>query len=98
MSDARRARRFFVSGAVQGVGYRFFAQRAAERLGVAGYAKNLRDGRVEVYAVASEAALERLRTELQRGPGAARVSGVHEKDASIDNRFTLNFSIEYDDQ
>ena len=87
-----------MSGAVQGVGYRFFAQRAAERLGVAGYAKNLRDGRVEVYAVASEPALERLRTELQRGPGAARVSGVDEKDASIDQRFTLNFSIEYDDQ
>lgn len=87
-----------MSGIVQGVGYRFFAQRAAERLGVAGYAKNLRDGRVEVYAVAPEAALERLRTELQRGPGAARVSAVEEKHASIDNRFTLNFSIEYDDQ
>lgn len=98
MSDERQARRFFVSGAVQGVGYRFFAQRAAERLGVTGYVKNLRDGRVEVYALAQEAVLERLRTELQRGPGASRVSGVEEKDASIDQRFTLKFSVEYDDQ
>ena len=51
VGDERIAKRFFASGLVQGVGYRFFARRAAERLGVAGYAKNLRDGRVEVYAV-----------------------------------------------
>lgn len=98
MNDERRAKRFFASGSVQGVGYRFFAQRTAERLGIAGYAKNLPDGRVEIYAVASEPALRRLRAELERGPGAAHVSGVEEKEASIEQRFALKFSIEYDDQ
>lgn len=82
---------------MQGVGYRFFAQRTAERLGVAGYAKNLRDGRVEVYAVAAEAVLDGLRRELQRGPQSASVSSVEEEDAAVDPRFTLAFSIEYDE-
>ena len=45
------ARRYFIRGRVQGVGFRDFAQRAAAQLGVSGYARNLDDGRVEVYAV-----------------------------------------------
>jgi acylphosphatase len=97
VDDDRRARRFLVSGIVQGVGYRFFAQRVAERLGVAGYAKNLRDGRVEVYAVAAEVTLERLRVDLRRGPSSARVSAVEEEDASLNPHFSLEFSIEYDE-
>ena len=44
------ARRWYVRGRVQGVGYRYFAQRAAVSLGLTGYARNLDDGRVEVYA------------------------------------------------
>jgi len=97
VGEDRQARRFFVSGIVQGVGYRFFAQRTAERLGVAGYARNLRDGRVEVYAVAAEQVLERLRADLRRGPSAASVSGVVEEPTSIDPRFAGEFSIEYDE-
>jgi hypothetical protein len=46
-----QAKRFFVSGMVQGVGFRFFAERTAASLGVGGYVKNLFDGRVEVYAI-----------------------------------------------
>jgi acylphosphatase len=49
MADQLSAKRFYVSGYVQGVGYRFFARRAAGKLGVRGFVKNLRDGRVEVY-------------------------------------------------
>lgn len=97
MRKVRVARRFFVSGMVQGVGYRFFAQRTAQRLGIAGYARNLRDGRVEVYAVGSAAVLEGLRVELRRGPGAAQVSGIEEEHAPIEARFALEFSIEYDE-
>ncbi len=97
MGDEPIAKRFFASGLVQGVGYRFFARRAAERLGVAGYAKNLRDGRVEVYAVGSSAAIELLYAELSRGPRAAQVSGVQEEKASFDLRFAQEFSIEYDE-
>ena len=81
---------------VQGVGYRYFAQRTARRLGVAGYAKNLRDGRVEVYAIGARNALAELRRELERGPEMASVSGVDESDAPVDARFEASFSIEYD--
>jgi len=47
----QHARRWFIGGRVQGVGYRYFAQRAASGLGLRGYARNLDDGRVEVYAI-----------------------------------------------
>lgn len=82
---------------VQGVGYRFFAIRAAERLGVAGFAKNLRDGRVEVYAIGTPDKLARLRSELKRGPSSARVEEVGEDEAEIDPQFASRFSIEHED-
>jgi len=94
--EKQEARRYYVSGMVQGVGYRFFAQRAAEQLGVAGYAKNLRDGRVEVYAAGPAKVLAALRAELERGPGAAVVSGVTEEEAPLDPEFARGFSIEHD--
>ena len=53
MHETQVARRYFVSGMVQGVGYRYFARQLAQRLGIAGYVKNLRDGRVEVYVIGS---------------------------------------------
>ncbi len=81
---------------VQGVGYRFFVERVAGRLGLAGYAKNLRDGRVEVYAIGPEVSLASLRAELARGPAAAVVAGVAEEDALLDQNFARDFSIEYD--
>ncbi|HXJ16141.1 MAG TPA: acylphosphatase [Candidatus Polarisedimenticolia bacterium] len=96
MHERQAAKRYFVRGMVQGVGYRFFAERVAGRLGVAGYAKNLRDGRVEVYGVGPAASLEALRAELERGPSAAIVDGVTEEDAAIDPKFARGFSIEFD--
>ncbi|HKQ86551.1 MAG TPA: acylphosphatase, partial [Candidatus Acidoferrales bacterium] len=78
MKEQRVARRYYVSGMVQGVGYRYFVQRVAERLGLSGYAKNLRDGRVEVYAIGAEKDLMTLRAQLERGPESASVSGVSE--------------------
>lgn len=81
---------------VQGVGYRFFAQRVAAQLGITGYAKNLRDGRVEVYAIGTVAALESLRASLARGPHSADVSGVETEDRPIESRYADNFSIEHD--
>jgi acylphosphatase len=88
------AKRFFVAGLVQGVGFRFFAQRVAERLGVAGSVKNLRDGRVEVYAIGAAAQLAGLRDELRRGPRAASVSEVGEQEAEIEPQYESGFSIE----
>ena len=96
MPQTHQARRFYVSGIVQGVGYRFFAQRVAERLGIAGYVKNLRDGRVEVYAIGSGEQLRALRDELERGPRAASISGVVEEAAEVLPRYAGGFSIEHD--
>ena len=58
----------FYSGRVQGVGFRMTAEETAKRFEVAGWVKNLRDGRVEVVAEAEEAALERFLQALQDGP------------------------------
>ena len=91
---SRTAVRYFVSGLVQGVGYRFFARRLAEQLQLTGFAKNLRDGRVEVYAIGSAESLEAFRDGLNRGPEGSMVSSVSEEDAAVDPRFAKMFSIE----
>lgn len=96
MDEKKTARRYYVSGMVQGVGFRYFALRAARGLGVAGYARNLSDGRVEVYAVGPDASHAALRAELRRGPSAAEVSIVIEEEAEIDSQYALGFEIEYD--
>jgi acylphosphatase len=90
------AKRYYVSGIVQGVGYRYFAQRAAERLKMGGYAKNLRDGRVEVYAIGSETSHAALRAELERGPQGGSVERVSEEDVDFEPRWAAGFSVEYD--
>jgi acylphosphatase len=92
---SHKAARYFVSGTVQGVGYRFFARQTAFRLGLTGFAKNLHDGRVEVYAIGSVRSLAVFRSELHRGPVGAAVSGVTQEDAEIDPRFAKGFSIEH---
>jgi acylphosphatase len=89
------ARRYLIEGMVQGVGFRFFAQRVASRLGVRGYVKNLRDGRVEVYAIGTEDQLRDMRAELERGPRAASVTRVEEEDA-VPLRQYDGFVIEHD--
>jgi acylphosphatase len=93
--QAREPRRYFVSGMVQGVGYRYFARRSAQRLGLGGYARNLPDGRVEVYVVGSASKLAEFRAELERGPQGASVSGVTEEEAPLNSEFAKGFSIEY---
>jgi acylphosphatase len=81
VSDILQARRFLISGLVQGVGFRFFTQHLAENLHLSGYVRNLRDGRVEVLASGSPEQLERLRASLERGPRFATVRGVEESEA-----------------
>jgi acylphosphatase len=88
------AKRFLVSGLVQGVGFRFFAERTAVGLGVAGYVKNLFDGRVEVYAIGDSSQLEALRNELRRGPRMSSVDQVAESDAEILPEYSRGFTIE----
>ena len=89
-------KRFFVSGRVQGVGFRYFAEQQAGKLGVNGYARNLSDGRVEVYAIGDAQKLEALRAALQRGPRMSQVDRVDEEDAEVLRNFAFGFFIESD--
>jgi acylphosphatase len=93
VSDALQVKRYFVSGAVQGVGFRYFTQDAAEKLRLTGYVRNLRDGRVEVFAAGTAQQLEQLRAVLERGPRFARVREVREESAEADARFADGFVI-----
>lgn len=72
-------KRFLISGRVQGVFYRGFAQREAVALALTGWARNLADGRVEVEAFGGEQALQHYKDRLRRGPRAARVDEVQEQ-------------------
>lgn len=89
-----QARRYYVVGRVQGVGFRFFAERVAQQLGLSGYVKNLRDGRVEVYAIGPADQLAALKQRLNVGPRAARVDAVEEEDASPVERYRNGFTVE----
>lgn len=80
------ARRAFVSGRVQGVGFRFFARRAAESAGVAGWARNLPDGRVETLVEGEEDAVERYLEKMRRGPMGGRVDGVEVEELAPEGR------------
>lgn len=75
------ARRFLVRGRVQGVGFRWFVEREANILGIAGWVRNNFDGTVEVLAVGTREQLARMRSRLQEGPRAARVDEVEESEA-----------------
>jgi acylphosphatase len=96
MDENRIARTYFVTGSVQGVGFRHYARRAAQALGVAGYAKNLRDGRVEVYAIGSAGQLDALRQKLELGPASALVWEVSEEPAQLLPRHGDEFIIEHE--
>ena len=72
------ARKFYLSGDVQGVGFRFFAQRAAARHQVVGYVKNLADGRVEALAEGPARNVEAFKHELATGPRFSAVDHVEE--------------------
>jgi len=75
-----QARRFVVRGRVQGVGFRWFVEREAHMLGIAGWVRNNADGSVEVLAMGSHDQLLGLRSRLRQGPRAARVDDVEESE------------------
>jgi acylphosphatase len=78
MTIAKVARKFFIRGDVQGVGYRFFAQRAAARHQVSGYVRNCPDGIVEAVAEGSADDVEEFKKDLVTGPQWSRVEHVEE--------------------
>ena len=72
------ARKFLIRGDVQGVGYRFFAQRAAARHQVIGYVKNCPDGTVEALAEGAADDVEEFKKDLATGPRWSAVEHVEE--------------------
>jgi acylphosphatase len=81
MTEAVQSRRFVVRGRVQGVGFRWFVEREAHILGIAGWVRNNADGSVEVLAQGTRDQLTGLRSRLREGPRAARVDAVDESEA-----------------
>jgi acylphosphatase len=82
------ARHYRIEGRVQGVGFRYFAQRAAIQEGLSGYVRNADDGSVEARAEGDLEAVERFERHLRRGPSGARVERVEVADAAPSGRAT----------
>ncbi len=89
------ARKYRITGRVQGVGFRYFAERHAHQLGLAGYVRNCWDGSVEVYVIGDEVSLEAFKRHLAEGPRSARVAAVEESSEHVEARYT-GFVIEGD--
>lgn len=77
------ARRFLVTGRVQGVGFRYFTETTAVSLGLRGFVRNLRDGRVEVVAEGAAEAVDAFEQALRTGPAHARVDQVEVSRAEL---------------
>ncbi len=78
----------FISGYVQGVGFRAFVKHKAGKLGITGWVRNLSDRRVEVVAQGERKQLEKLITLCQKGPFMAEVNGVNITWEKITELFT----------
>jgi acylphosphatase len=79
---AIEAKRYVVRGRVQGVGFRWFVEREAHMLGIAGWVRNNHDGSVEVLAQGTRDQLSGLHGRLREGPRAARVDAVDVSEAT----------------
>lgn len=67
-----------ITGRVQGVGFRYFTKKTAQRLSVNGWVKNMEDGSVEAVLAGDEKNVLAMRDELKKGPAAARVAKMEE--------------------
>ncbi|MCD6454282.1 MAG: acylphosphatase [Candidatus Aminicenantes bacterium] len=88
------ARRYYITGIVQGVGFRYFVKRKADLYGIAGWVRNLPDGRVEVFAQGDPEVLNEFEKELWKGPSLARVDNIesHEESPSLNTHiFEIRF-------
>lgn len=92
-SSNKAARKYVVKGRVQGVGFRAFAQNVADSLGVRGWARNLDDGNVEVYAVGTPEQLSEFSGYMWKGPRMSDVRHVDEMEAAVDD--STDFDIRY---
>jgi acylphosphatase len=74
------ARRYRVRGRVQGVGFRFFTERAALREGLHGWVRNADDASVEIEVEGDAEAVDRFERAIHQGPAGARVNAVDVQD------------------
>jgi acylphosphatase len=86
------ARRFLISGRVQGVGFRYFVEARASAEGLHGWVRNLPDGRVEALLEGDQEAVDRVESALWRGPSGASVDDVQMEQSMPSGRAT-GFSI-----
>ena len=84
----------FITGRVQGVGFRHFTKKNAGRLGVRGWVKNLPDGRVEAIFEGDEKGVSQLIDRCEEGPRSAYVEKLEvedEKEEGAFNGFEVRF-------
>lgn len=84
---ARRQIHLFVSGRVQGVGFRYFVYETAEREGISGWVRNLPDGRVEIVAQGTVLALEAFVRAVQKGPPSSHVESLAKQQEPLSRPF-----------
>lgn len=94
MSDNKKAVQLCIGGRVQGVGFRFYTVKTANKLGLTGYVRNLRDGRVEAYAEGDEETLKEFVDKLKEGPMMASVRKVDQQWQDATSGYSA-FDIEY---
>jgi acylphosphatase len=80
------ARRYVITGHVQGVGFRYFARAAAARAGVHGWVRNLPGGSVEAFVEGEQSAVDAVEASLRRGPSSARIDDVQVTDETPTRR------------
>jgi len=80
------ARRYIITGRVQGVGFRYFAEAEAARAGVHGWIRNLPDGSVEAFVEGEQADVDAVEAALRRGPSSSRIDDVEVHDAAPTHR------------
>ena len=82
----RVARRYVITGRVQGVGFRYFAEAAAARAGVHGWVRNNPDGSVEAFLEGEATAVDAVESALRRGPSSSRIDDVAVSDETPTHR------------
>lgn len=84
----------YLSGRVQGVGFRAFTKRTAQQLGITGWVKNLADGRVEAVFTGSEEKVEAILNKVETGPRFAEVNNMEVKEENYRGEFD-RFDVRY---
>ncbi len=92
--DDKIRKHIFISGRVQGVGFRAFTRQNAQQLGVNGWVKNLYDGRVEAVLEGDKSTVKQLESKLKKGPRFANVDNIEVQNESYEGDFS-SFSIKY---